>query len=638
MFGGAKSPRFCGRLGARKQRGFLLIGRARALLPGGEINPLSAFAGNKQGWWREAENPDTLYKRRNLLTYSEQFDNAIWTKASVGVTPNTVAAPDGSGATADTITTVAAPSNGLYETVAVQPGAVYVGSVSRKLGTMTEAQYRVAFYDATNAAFIASDVATVNVDLGGGWYRSYYAITVPATCTSIRFYPYRNSANIGVATVHLWGAQLEKVALTTYQAVTDWYSEYMAAGGSRVTMWQDSAGTTPVTAVEQPVGKVLDRSGRGNHNIQATAADRPVLSARYNLTDSTEYGTAMWDYAVNVTTANAPDGACTITRAAAVGDDRAGQNINIPTAPAAYRVNLRFAKAAAQNVTLELQGVTGGVSVMAATVFNLNTGAVVSGPGTVTDAGSDWLVSTPITTNTGNTILAAAVRPAPNSSVTVNKLDVRTADDAAKNIPAYQRVNTASDYDTDGFPHYFRLNGTNQSWATAGTVDFTGTDKVSLVYGVTTIGAATTAILAELSATANSNNGSFYVLSPASAGAGFAVATRGTVAANAGGRQEGATAANRSAVFSSALNLAGTTNAETVSVRVNGVVATTSDLNTVNNGGNFGNYTAYTGRRAGSSLPFNGRIYSEIAVGATITATQITAVERYTARRMGVQL
>ena len=43
------------------------------------------------------------------------------------------------------------------------------------------------------------------------------------------------------------------------------------------TMFQDSAGSTPVTAVGQPVGKILDKSGRGNHATQATATARPVL-------------------------------------------------------------------------------------------------------------------------------------------------------------------------------------------------------------------------------------------------------------------------------------------------------------------------------------------------------------------------
>jgi hypothetical protein len=43
-------------------------------------------------------------------------------------------------------------------------------------------------------------------------------------------------------------------------------------------MYQDSAGTTPVTATGQPVGKINDKSGRGNHATQATAASRPVLN------------------------------------------------------------------------------------------------------------------------------------------------------------------------------------------------------------------------------------------------------------------------------------------------------------------------------------------------------------------------
>jgi hypothetical protein len=49
------------------------------------------------------------------------------------------------------------------------------------------------------------------------------------------------------------------------------------------TLFQDSAGTTPVTAVEQPVGLQLDLSGRNNHRFQSTSANRPVVSARVNL-------------------------------------------------------------------------------------------------------------------------------------------------------------------------------------------------------------------------------------------------------------------------------------------------------------------------------------------------------------------
>jgi hypothetical protein len=42
------------------------------------------------------------------------------------------------------------------------------------------------------------------------------------------------------------------------------------------TMFQDSAGSTPVTAVEQPIGRINDKSGNGWHATQGTAAARPI--------------------------------------------------------------------------------------------------------------------------------------------------------------------------------------------------------------------------------------------------------------------------------------------------------------------------------------------------------------------------
>jgi len=48
------------------------------------------------------------------------------------------------------------------------------------------------------------------------------------------------------------------------------------------TLYQDAAGTVPVTAVEQPVGKILDKSGNGNHATQSVTASQPTLSARKN--------------------------------------------------------------------------------------------------------------------------------------------------------------------------------------------------------------------------------------------------------------------------------------------------------------------------------------------------------------------
>ena len=63
------------------------------------------------------------------------------------------------------------------------------------------------------------------------------------------------------------------------------------------TLFQDAAGTLPVTAVAQPVGRILDKSGQGNHayNPSGNSANFPVLqqdgTGRYYLAFN---GTNQW--------------------------------------------------------------------------------------------------------------------------------------------------------------------------------------------------------------------------------------------------------------------------------------------------------------------------------------------------------
>ncbi len=54
---------------------------------------------------------------------------------------------------------------------------------------------------------------------------------------------------------------------------TAWYDP-----SDMTTLFQDSAGATPVTATGQPVGRMLDKSGNGHHLIQATAGSRPTYT------------------------------------------------------------------------------------------------------------------------------------------------------------------------------------------------------------------------------------------------------------------------------------------------------------------------------------------------------------------------
>ncbi len=74
------------------------------------------------------------------------------------------------------------------------------------------------------------------------------------------------------------------------------------------TGFQDSLGTTPQTASGQPTGKRLDKSGRGNHVLQATGGARPeydlisgIASDFFDGTDDT-YATAT--FAAGALTAN----------------------------------------------------------------------------------------------------------------------------------------------------------------------------------------------------------------------------------------------------------------------------------------------------------------------------------------------
>jgi len=87
------------------------------------------------------------------------------------------------------------------------------------------------------------------------------------------------------------------------------------------TMFQDTAGTVPVTAVGQAVARINDKSGRGNHLTQSVLAARPLLqqdaNGNYYLdfdgVDDVLFGTASdqligpWDFycGANITTGNA---------------------------------------------------------------------------------------------------------------------------------------------------------------------------------------------------------------------------------------------------------------------------------------------------------------------------------------------
>lgn len=115
-------------------------------------------------------------------------------------------------------------------------------------------------------------------------------------------------------------------------------------------LFQDSAGTTPVTAYEQPVGRIVDRSGRGNDIIQATSTKRPTLSARYNLlTYSEQFDNAAWSKSGSTVTQNAgtaPGGALTADKLVENtnnGVHQVSQTVTMPSGATRFTVRAKAA-------------------------------------------------------------------------------------------------------------------------------------------------------------------------------------------------------------------------------------------------------------------------------------------------------
>jgi hypothetical protein len=188
-------------------------------------------------------------------------------------------------------------------------------------------------------------------------------------------------------------------------------------------------------------------------------------------------------------------------------------------------------------------------------------------------------------------------------------------------LPAYQRVNTSTDYDSTGFPVYIKPNGSNQFMQT-NSINFTATDKMTLWQGVRKLSDATIAVLYELSTNFGSNNGTFCMFAPNPAAGNYGFRSRGT-ATGAVNVSSGVSAPVTN-VLTGIANIAATS----MTIRNNGVVI--EDTVSANQGtGNYGNYPAYFYMRAGTSLPFNGNDYGSIARGAASTAAQITNGETY---------
>lgn len=175
---------------------------------------------------------------------------------------------------------------------------------------------------------------------------------------------------------------------------------------------------------------------------------------------------------------------------------------------------------------------------------------------------------------------------------------------------------------------YASFDGVDDSWATP-SIDFTATNKVTVIVGVRKLSDAAAAILLELSSNFNSGSAFAMVTPAAPAAPNFQFGSRGTGTV-------GVTVTGFAAPISAVLSGVADISAPFLSLSANRGAAVTSVAG--QGVGNYGNYPLYIGRRGGTTLPFNGNIYGLMIFGRLLTAPELALCESYMAQKMGLSL
>jgi hypothetical protein len=167
-----------------------------------------------------------LSARVNLLTYTEDFSNAIWIKrGAVSVTPNAITAPDGT-LTADLISGIGA--TGVDDFYSVAPAIPQATGASLSLSFYVDKGASSGVLDVQAVAGPGGGHWTISLSsVASGWDRitdAHPAVTVlvPFTVVSpaINSGPLFFASSGGPLSLYMWGCQLELAsAASDYQAI-----------------------------------------------------------------------------------------------------------------------------------------------------------------------------------------------------------------------------------------------------------------------------------------------------------------------------------------------------------------------------------------------------------------------------------
>ena len=234
-------------------------------------------------------------QRTNLVTQSEYFDDAAWTKQTgVTIVPNSATSPDGYQ-NADLLYSTTGANKRIYQTAAISSGASYTFSVFAKSAGKDFVFFvdidnvqNTIWFNLSNGTFSTPVEGTATmVDYGNGWYRCSLTTTSTSTTGFSYFGVSDTSGSVtftesGTDGVLFYGAQLEAGYLTSY----------IPTYGTSVTFASDSCTKTGASDL---IGQT-----EGTLFVEASALSNEPTNKRISLSDGTNANRVTLNFALDV--------------------------------------------------------------------------------------------------------------------------------------------------------------------------------------------------------------------------------------------------------------------------------------------------------------------------------------------------